>query len=175
MIKITKGTYKNVNYCIRCGKKLVIIKDSETKLRPVCPKCGWIYYKNPIPTVACVIFNEKNELLIIRRKVKPKAGEWALPSGYIEIYQTPIETAVEEMREETGLIGEVAKFLDFFSGYSPIYEKIISFGFLMKITGGKLQAGDDASEACFVPLDKLPEIAFDAHKHYINLAKKLRF
>ena len=91
----------------------------------------------------------------------------------MEIYQNPQQTAIAEMQEETGLIGEVDQFLDFYFGYSPIYERIISFGFLMRIIGGELCAGDDAAEACFVPLDKLPEIAFDAHKHYINLAKNL--
>jgi len=173
MTKISETTYRNINFCIRCGNKLVVKTDLENKLRPRCEKCGWIYYKNPIPAVACVIFNEKNELLIIKRKFEPKPGEWALPSGYMEIYQSPQETAIAEMQEETGLTGEVKQFIDFYHGYSPIYERVISFGFLMRITGGKLCAGDDAAEACFVPLDQLPEIAFKVHKHYINLAKNL--
>jgi len=75
------------------------------------------------------------------------------------------------MKEETGLDGEVIQFLDYYSGYSPIYEKVISFGFLMRILGGTLKAGDDAAEAKFVSFEKLPPLAFDSHNHYINLYK----
>jgi len=173
MTKISETSYKNITFCVKCGNRLILKTDRENKLRPICENCGWVYYKNPIPAVACVVFNEKKELLIIKRKQEPKSGEWALPSGYMEIYQNPQETAIDEMKEETGLIGEVDKFLDFYFGYSPIYERVISFGFLMRVTGGELRAGDDAAEACFVPLDKLPEIAFLAHKHYIKIAKKI--
>jgi len=173
MMKITAASYKGVNYCLRCGHKLVLKKDRENKLRPVCENCGWIYYKNPIPAAACVIFNEKKELVIIKRKFEPSAGAWALPSGYIEINNTPEETAVEEMKEETGLDGEVLQFLAYYPGYSPIYEQVLSFGFLMKIIGGKLQAGDDASDARFVKPTDLPEIAFAAHRHFIEQALEI--
>jgi ADP-ribose pyrophosphatase YjhB (NUDIX family) len=170
MNKLNKENYKEVNYCLRCGAELKLILDKEEKLRPHCSKCGWVYYKNPVPAVACVVFNEQNDLLIIKRKFEPKAGEWALPSGYLEIYQHPREAAQEELLEETGLQGEVFAFLDYFDGFSPIYEKVLSLGFLMNITGGTLHAGDDAAEALFQPLTDLPQIAFQAHRYFIQLA-----
>ncbi|PID29904.1 MAG: ADP-ribose pyrophosphatase [Candidatus Cloacimonadota bacterium] len=164
--------YEDINYCQKCGYKLILEEDRESKIRPHCNQCGWVYYKNPIPAAACVILNEKNQILIIKRKFEPNPGEWALPSGYIEIDQTPEEAAVAEMFEETGLIGEVAEFIDYFTGSSPIYESIISFGFFMKVTDGSLHAGDDALEAKFVDFDALPEIAFPAHLHYIKSVKE---
>jgi hypothetical protein len=39
----------------------------------------------------------------------------------------------------------------------------------MRVTGGSLQAGDDAEEAEFFPLQELPPIAFDAHRSFIRL------
>jgi 8-oxo-dGTP diphosphatase len=165
---LTKENYPNINYCIRCGTGLEFKEDHEGKLRPKCPACHWIYYKNPVPAVAIVVFNEKNELLIIKRLNEPKAGTWSLPSGYMEIYQTPEDTAVDEMEEETGLLGEVIHFIGYYSGHSVIYEQVLSLGFNMKVTGGLLSAGDDAAEACYVPLDKLPPIAFAAHRYFIH-------
>ena len=153
---------------MRCGGTLEARKDRENKIRPLCKSCGWVYYENPIPAAACVVLNEKNELLIIKRKFAPNAGEWALPSGYMEVYQTPEQTAIDELQEETGLIAEIDEFLGYFSGPSPIYKNIINFGFFMKVIGGKLQAGDDAEEAKFVPLDKLPEICFASHRYFIE-------
>ncbi len=166
--------YQDKKFCVKCGTRLEIKKDRENKVRAICPNCGYIIYLNPIPAAACLIINNKNEVLIIKRKFEPKPGEWALPSGYIEIDQTPEEAAVAEMKEETGLDGKVEQFLDYYTGYSPIYERVISFGFLMKIVGGKLQAGDDAEDAKFVSFDELPDLAFDSHKHYIKLYQNRR-
>lgn len=146
--------------------------DREDKLRPICTQCGWIFYKNPIPAAACVILNDKNEVVIIQRLVEPNIGEWALPSGYIEINQSPEEAAVQEMLEETGLQGKVIEFLGIYDGHSPIYEKVLSVGFLMKIIGGKLEPGDDAGDAKYVSIDNLPPIAFASHRYYLDLVRK---
>ena len=172
-MSLTEKNYIGINYCLLCGNKLELVTDEENKLRPQCTMCGWKYYKNPIPASACVIINQDDELLIIKRKIAPAAGEWALPSGYIEIDQDPAQAAVEEMQEETGLKGEVVDFLGYYSDNSPIYEKVISFGFLMKVTGGKLQAGDDASEACYVPLAQVQELAFTSHNIFVEKAKTI--
>lgn len=167
-MSIKKQSYVGINYCLRCGGIMHYHQDREDKLRKICEKCGWVYYKNPIPAAACVILNEKAEILIIKRLLEPNPGEWALPSGYIEIDQSPEEAAVTEMLEETGLEGKVKKFLGYFHGYSPIYERVISFGYLMEIVGGKLEAGDDAGEAKFVRYADLPKLAFTAHDYFVE-------
>ncbi|MCD4797004.1 MAG: NUDIX domain-containing protein [Candidatus Cloacimonetes bacterium] len=172
-MSITKESYKGINYCIRCGNKLEILLDKENKLRPRCKKCGWTFYKNPIPASACVILNQKNEIVIIKRKYEPNPGEWALPSGYVEIDQSPEECAIMEMKEETGLIGEIVTPLGYYPDFSPIYEKVITFGFLMRITGGELRAGDDAVEALYVALDDLPEIVFSSHNKFLDQVRKM--
>ncbi|MBW6513513.1 MAG: NUDIX hydrolase [Candidatus Syntrophosphaera sp.] len=164
-----KINYSNVRFCLRCGGPMQIRADREGKIRPVCQACGWVYYKNPIPAVAVLVLNEQNELLLVKRLFEPNAGEWALPSGYMEINLSPQENAIEEMREETGLEGEVDHFIDWYFGYSPIYERVLSLGFRMRIRGGKLQAGDDASEAKFFPLETLPRVCFAAHRKFIHL------
>jgi len=171
-MSINEETYNGINYCLNCGYRLVLTEDHENKIRPHCKKCGWKFYKNPIPASACVIINNSNEILIIKRKFEPAAGKWALPSGYIEIYQSPAEAAVTEMMEETGLKGQVIDFLGYYSDFSPVYEKVISFGFLLKVIGGELQAGDDAAEACYVPLDKAQDLAFPSHNSFVNKIKE---
>ncbi len=160
--------YDQINFCIRCGNELEIREDREEKERPQCNKCGWIYYKNPIPAVACVVINEAHEVLLIKRKFEPKPNEWALPSGYMEIWQSPEQAAIDELEEETGLIGEVESFIDYYNGFSPIYLRVLSLGFVMKIKGGRLQAGDDALEAKFYSVGALPPIAFKSHIHFLR-------
>jgi 8-oxo-dGTP pyrophosphatase MutT (NUDIX family) len=45
------------------------------------------------------------ELLIVRAKRKPH--DWIFPKGHIEAGETPPQTAVRELREEAGVVGEV--------------------------------------------------------------------
>ncbi|MCB5265462.1 MAG: NUDIX hydrolase [Candidatus Cloacimonetes bacterium] len=168
-VKNVIDLYRNATYCQNCGEKLKLAQDREGKTRALCPACGFILYKNPIPAVAIFVQNEAGEILLIKRGCEPRIGMWALPSGYIEINMSPEENAIAEMQEETGLIGEVEHCIDWFYGYSPIYLRVLSIGFRMKVVGGKLQAGDDAEEARFFALDELPPLAFDAHRHFIKL------
>lgn len=161
--------YQNAKFCQNCGSSLDIKHDREHKLRAICASCGFVLYKNPIPAVAVLALNEVGNILLVKRLFEPRAGMWALPSGYIEIDMSPEDNAIAEMKEETGLDGEVDHYIAWYYGYSPIYLRTLSIGFRMKITGGKLQAGDDAEQAEFFPLDQLPPIAFEAHKHFIKL------
>ncbi len=48
------------------------------------------------------------ERVVLRRTIK---GEWVFPKGWIEPRETPQQTAVREVREETGLLTEVTRFL----------------------------------------------------------------
>ena len=53
--------------------------------------------------VACVIFNENNEVLMIQEAKKSCAGKWYLPAGRIEPNEKITEAAAREVYEETGL------------------------------------------------------------------------
>jgi len=158
-------------YCIKCGSLLKDKKEGNIT-RKWCPNCGWTYYENPVPASACVVLNDKNEVLLIKRKVEPSAGRWALPSGYVEIYQTPEECAVAELEEETGLKGKIKKSLGYFMQDSPICKKVISFGFYLEKIGGKLKPGDDALEAKFFTVSRMPYLPFSSHRRFIEIIKK---
>ena len=174
LMETNANSYANANFCLSCGARLDLASDREGKLRPVCPACGWTYYKNPVPAVAMLVLNDRGELLLVKRIFEPNPGEWALPSGYMEIYLSPEENASAELREETGLEGKIGHFIGWHFGYSPVVEKVLSLCFRMDITGGTLQAGDDAAEARFFPLDALPPIAFESHRQFVHQETGLR-
>jgi len=58
-----------------------------------------------IVLTAC--FNHKQEMLLLQRKQDVHcAGLWSLPGGKLEADELPLQAAVRELREETGLQGK---------------------------------------------------------------------
>ncbi|XP_073815000.1 8-oxo-dGDP phosphatase NUDT18 isoform X2 [Musca autumnalis] len=53
--------------------------------------------------VACVLFNENNEVLAMQEAKQSCAGKWYLPAGRMEKNESICEAAVREVFEETGL------------------------------------------------------------------------
>jgi 8-oxo-dGTP diphosphatase len=65
----------------------------------------------PIPSVGAVIVGAKGVLLIKREK-PPFMGLWNIPTGVINVGETQKEAVLREVREETGIVGEVLRFVD---------------------------------------------------------------
>ena len=61
-------------------------------------------YPRPYVTADLVVFTEgEPEVLLIRRKGHPYIGRWAFPGGFAEPNESVPETALRELREETGI------------------------------------------------------------------------
>jgi mutator protein MutT len=139
----------------------------EGRDRLVCEKCGFIFYQNPVPAVA-VILQKNSRILLVKRKFAPAAGDWSLPAGFIEWGEGPEQTAIRELKEETGLDIAVRSIYGVYPGKDyPDYE-ILLVVYRAEILGGKLQPGDDALEARWFDLMQLPEnIAFRIHRNIL--------
>ena len=112
-----------------------------------------------------LIQNEKRQVLLIKRKKDPFKDMWALPGGFVETDEEVQTAAARELKEETGLQvkREKLQFLDYFD--APDRDprgRLISFAFGVKFTDKPtLNAGDDAGDARWFPLNELPTLAFD--------------
>lgn len=161
---------KSICCCVECGSKLKR-KKIEGKKRYYCPTCGWIMYKNPIPSVAAVVRNE-NKVLLIKRGVEPGKGQWALPSGFLEEDETPEEGCIRELFEETGLKGEITRLIDVGNEKSSLYGNVLVIGYEIKMTGGELKSGSDTIDVEFFPDNKLPDINFQSHTRILKKVLK---
>jgi 8-oxo-dGTP diphosphatase len=118
-------------------------------------------YKSPKITTDGILFS-KNKILLIKRKNKPYEGKWALPGGFVEYGEKVEDSAIREFFEETGL---KTKIKDLFGVYSdpnrdPRHHTV-TIVFLLDYIKGELKADDDAADAKFFDIDKLPNLAFD--------------
>ena len=48
--------------------------------------------------------NKDRRVLMLHRNKEPNKGLWVAPGGKVEIHESPLECAIRELREETGLI-----------------------------------------------------------------------
>ena len=139
-------------------------------------------YEYPRPAVAVDIViirqneSQTREVLLIKRLHEPFADQWAVPGGFLDENETLEQAAARELMEETGLECQSLCQLRAFStlGRDP-RTRVISVAFLANILPGQVPvAADDAKDARWFPLGKIPSLAFD-HKEMITLAlNKLR-
>ena len=159
-------------YCPLCGSELKIKKE-EGRDRLFCPRCNWIKYENPLPSAAALVRNNDGEILLVRRGVEPGKGQWALPSGFVEIEETPEEACLRELKEETGLEGEILRLIGVYTQKSRVYKKVLIIGYEVEAQG-TLTPGSDSLSAKFFSLAEIPEIAFSSHRAIIKDGIKAR-
>jgi 8-oxo-dGTP diphosphatase len=120
----------------------------------VCDECkGWL---NPALAADSAV-RRGNEVLLIQRKYPPMQGAWAFPGGFVDQGEDPHDAALRELQEETGLVGTEAKLLMVMGDPDRDPRKhIVSIVYEVVVSADQVpQAGDDAQDARFWPIDTL--------------------
>ena len=158
-------------FCSQCGAALVesIV---DARAREVCPACGTVFYRNPLPVAAALVLNEKREVLLVRRRRPPLPGSWCLPMGFAELGETIAEAALRELREEAGLDGHIIRLLDVHSYNSDFYGDLLIVTFEVEKTGGTEAPGDDAEETSYFSLEGMPQLAFPANQCAVEACRE---
>ena len=135
------------------------------------------HYARPAVTVDCVVFgldDQDLKVLLIQRDLEPFAGRWALPGGFVKLDETLEESALRELREETGLAKVFLEQLYTFGdpGRDP-RERVVTVAYyaLVKLLDHKVQAATDARAAAWFAVDDLPRLCFD-HDTILDAALK---
>jgi 8-oxo-dGTP diphosphatase len=128
--------------------------------------------ETPKLTVDAVIV-DSGRVVLIRRVNPPFKDCWALPGGFVEVGETVEAACVREAREETSLDVEIVRLIGVFS--DPKRDPrghTASAAYICRVGGGLLKGADDAKEARWFALEKLPKLAFD-HALIMESAKAL--
>ena len=129
------------------------------------------HYHYPRPAVttdAIVVAREDGifKILLIRRQKDPFKGRWALPGGFINMDETLQDACRRELREETGIITSELRLLGIYDAIDrdPRGRTISAVYYTILPACLQPEAGDDAIHAGWIPLGKLPPLAFDHEK-----------
>lgn len=136
---------------------------------------GWFAYEYPraAMTADTVIFGFDGEalnVLLVKRGVAPFKGKWALPGGFLRMDETINQCAQRELTEETSF-PEI--YMEQFGVFSEVNRdprgRVITTAFYALTPMRDVHGGDDAAEAKWFPLDRIPALAFD-HDRILRVA-----
>jgi 8-oxo-dGTP diphosphatase len=92
-----------------------------------------MFYQHTVKTTVAAIItryvNEQDEVLLTRRGYPPYKGNWCLPGGHIDEYETAERAIIREVREEIGLTFE-PRFFSYFDEIIPeknIHAVVLTF------------------------------------------------
>jgi ADP-ribose pyrophosphatase YjhB (NUDIX family) len=118
--------------------------------------------------VAIFVKNKDNQILLIKRGVEPGKGKWALPSGFIESDESPEETALRELYEETGISGRIKRLIGVYSEPTETYGRVLLIAYEAEFVGGHPKPGSDTVEVGFFSKEEMPGIPFASHNAIIK-------
>jgi 8-oxo-dGTP diphosphatase len=132
-------------------------------------------HARPALTVDCVVFgldDEDLKLMLIQRDLKPFAGCWALPGGFVDIDETLETSARRELEEETGIrLSYLEQLFTFDRVDRDPRERVITVAYfaLVKLDEYQVRAASDARNAEWFSVNNLPTLAFD-HEEIVRVA-----
>ncbi len=118
-------------------------------------------------TVGAIAFNEKNEVLLVKRAANiHNGGKYTVPGGFLDRNENTSEGTLRELKEETGFDGEIVSL--FRVNENPNRPKEdrqnVDFLYLVKVVGGSSTINSEVSDIHWFDRNSLPsdeEFAFD--------------
>jgi len=124
-------------------------------------------YARPAVTVDSVVFamdRDVLKVLLIKRGRDPFKGHWAFPGGFVDYGETVEAAAARELAEETGVrdvhLAQLHTYSDPNRDPREPTVTIVFYG-LTEVAGHAPEAGDDAGDVAWFPVDDPPQMAFD--------------
>ena len=151
---------REFRYCPKCTEELRNrLVDHQT--RQACIACNFILYQNP-KAVAVALVQKSGKILLIRRGNRPKHGYWSFPTGFIDIGETPAETAIRETKEEANVEIKLERLLGVYSDKQRAVILIVHVG---TIVSGVPTGSAEALDARLFHPKSLPNLAFEHDYH----------
>ncbi len=117
------------------------------------------YPARPIVGVGAVVL-VGGQVVLIKRKYEPLAGQWSLPGGTLELGETLEAGVAREILEETGFEVQVGRIVEVFDRilldeHQRVLYHFVLIDFLCRPIGGHMQVGSDVDDVALVAPNEL--------------------
>jgi len=103
-------------------------------------------------------------------------GRWCLPGGQLDSGESVAETCAREVLEETGLMVQVEQLIGVYSNPNMLLSyddqhqyQIVSFHFLVTVTGGELGLSNETTDFGYFSQDEISTMDLMEH-HQLRIA-----
>ena len=143
------------------------------------------YYNDPdappansvVPSTTAVVTDEQDRILLVKRSDNDL---WALPGGGMDLGESIVETAVREVKEETGLYVEVTGLIGVYT--NPLHVMAYTDGevrqqfslcFTTRLIGGQLQVDSESTDIAWTRPQDIESLSIHPSmrlriKHYLE-------
>jgi 8-oxo-dGTP diphosphatase len=102
----------------------------------------------PVVGIGAVILTDEGQVVLVKRRNEPLAGQWSLPGGGLELGESLEAGTAREVLEETGLVVTVGPMIEVFDRILLDADGSVRFHFVLVDylcwpRGGRLQSGSD--------------------------------
>lgn len=105
----------NIRFCGLCGGAMRLREVLPDHQRfKVCAQCGYVDFPGPKLVAGCFVI-DAGRVLLLRRGIMPRLGQWTFPGGYVDLGETPEQAALRETAEEVGMKVRLGALLGLFS------------------------------------------------------------
>ncbi len=156
-----------MRFCSACGHAVILrTPPGDQRDRFVCTHCNTIHYQNPRNVVGTLPV-WKDEVLLCRRAIDPRAGFWTLPAGFMELGETTAQTALRETLEEAGARVELQSL---FSLLNVPHAQQVHLFYRARLLDLEMTAGDESLEVKLFKETEIPwdEMAFHTVSHTLR-------
>lgn len=137
------------------------------------------YAYRPLVAVDCTIFgfrDGKLNLLLVRRDIEPRRGEWSLMGGFLQAHESLDEAAARVLQQRTGL-QEV--YLEQFKAFGAVdrdeAERTVTVGYYALVDQEKAEVQLSTDYAAhWVPITDVPPLIFDHNEMVQAALRRLR-
>jgi ADP-ribose pyrophosphatase YjhB (NUDIX family) len=128
------------------------------------------YYHDPAAPSAnslvvgssAIVVDSRNQILLQRRS---DSGNWALPGGAMDIGETLAESAIREVKEETGFDVQVERIVGIYSDPAHVFayddgevRQEFSICLACTIAGGSLQVSSESTAVAFFAFEAVTDL-----------------
>lgn len=140
-------------YCPDCGGKLTAKPIGDEGEIPFCESCGRPWFSVSYPCVICLLTDGAGRYALIRQTYATR--NYVCVAGFIKERETAEQTAVREIREETGLEVRSLRFVS--SYYYPKHDNLM-LGYLCTVKPGEFRLSGEVETAGWFSLEEAREL-----------------